>query len=402
MTKSKRNLAYDNGKLTVRKGGGKASSSSKKKKKKKKKEEKPLEIYMTFEDPPIFEAPIIDQMIQDFDPVENAVIVTKIQGEPHLRALRQMLCLLTKAYNNRVNYDIIVFTSESINKTTVIELQTIVSPSKLIVEIDNPGLQNMVDNLSESQKTQLFERCGNVTSSSALSWYTECSEVTSKTILKGERIAYNWQAEFRALWLWTHPLLKPYKYMMWMDSDVFCTRIWNQDPIATTKRHDLVLLFDHFPQGAAQGSEFPAITREVFNRTICGVDLVNGALIAKDGRCFGNNKSRIKQVHGFFHVSNLDFYRSDAVMKWNRALIGESKFSRLFDDQIGITIPAAVLAGNRSRDMRSIGVYTRVFHNYVIDGEMKDWRGYYVPWWEKNANTTFPEASEQCFVDISA
>jgi len=35
MTKSKRNLAHDNGKLTVRKGGGKASSSSSKKKKKK-------------------------------------------------------------------------------------------------------------------------------------------------------------------------------------------------------------------------------------------------------------------------------------------------------------------------------------------------------------------------------
>ena len=31
-------------------------------------------------------------------------------------------------------------------------------------------------------------------------------------------------------------------------------------------------------------------------------------------------------------------------MKWNRALIGDDKFSRLFDDQIGVTIPAAVLA----------------------------------------------------------
>ena len=31
----------------------------------------------------------------------------------------------------------------------------------------------------------------------------------------------------------------------WMDSDVFCTRVWKQDPIATMKRHDLVLVRRH-------------------------------------------------------------------------------------------------------------------------------------------------------------
>ena len=128
--------------------------------------------------------------------------------------------------------------------------------------------------------------------------------------------------------------------------------------------------------------------------------MVNGALAARGGKCFGKKKTRIQQVHGFFHVSSLDFYRSDAVMKWNRALIGDSKFSRIFDDQIGITMSAAVLAGNRSRDMRSLGVYPRVFHNYVIDGMMQDWRGYFVKWWEQNANTSFPEA-QQCVVAIS-
>jgi hypothetical protein len=183
--------------------------------------EKPMEIHLTFHDPPIYEAPIIDQTILDFDyptttSINNdAVIVTKIQGPPHLRALRQMLCLLTKAYNNRVQHDIIVFTSELIEQSDIDELQMIVSPAKLIVEIDNPGLQNMVNDLSDSQRKHLFERCGtNITSSSELSWYTECTEVRSYKTLKGERIAYNWQAEFRALWLWIHPLLKPYKYMM--------------------------------------------------------------------------------------------------------------------------------------------------------------------------------------------
>ena len=126
-------------------------------------------------------------------------------------------------------------------------------------------------------------------------------------------------------------------------------------------------LFDHFPQGKARGSEFPAISREAFNRTICGVQLLNGTLNARDGRCFGKKKSAIHQVHGFFHVTNLDFYRSDPVMKWNRALIGNNKFSRLFDDQIGVTIPAAALAPERSWDMKSLGIYPRVFRECAMN-----------------------------------
>ena len=158
-------------------------------------------------------------------------------------------------------------------------------------------------------------------------------------------------------------------------------------------------LFDHFPQGSARGKEFPERTKEAFNKVICDISLVNGTLVPRGGKCIRRKKSKISQVHGFFHVSSLDFYRSDAVMKWNRALIGDSKFSRVFDDQIGITIPAAVLAGERSRDMRSLGVYTRVFHNYVIDGLMQEWRGYFTNWWQKNADTIFPEA-KQCVITI--
>lgn len=362
--------------------------------------EEPLEVDRVYDDPPVYEALIADPTVRDFDASLPGVIVTKIQGPPHLRALKQMLCLLTKAYNDKVNHDIIVFSSEAINATSLHDLRQTVAPAKLIFEVDNPGLQQMVDRLPPDQKTHLLERCS-VQSSSELTWYTKCTEVRSHHTMT-DRLAYNWQAEFRALHLWTHPLLKPYKYMMWMDSDAFCTRVWDRDPFAAMARHDLALLFDHFPQGAARGSEIPAVTRQVFNRTICGISMENGTLVPRDGKCYGKIKTMIKQVHGFFHVSNLDFYRSEKVMEWNRAMIGDNKFSRLFDDQIGITIPAALLAGNRSRDMRSLGLRLRVFHNYVIDGEMKDWRGYFVPWWRRNADTTFPEANGHCLVDISA
>jgi hypothetical protein len=378
------------------------ADAEKKKEKKggKKKDEKPLEIDMTIEDPPIFEAPIVNPRTKDFDPRINGVVVTKIHGPPHLRIVKQMLCLFTKAYNNRVNHDIIMFTSEKIDQKDITELETIVHPAKLVVEIDNPGLDKMIDDLTPGQQKELVDRC-NVNSTSELTWYTECTEKGSFDTLKGERIAYGWQAEFRSKWIWTHPLLAPYKYMMWMDSDAFCTRTWKQDPFATIERHDLALLFDHFPQGSANGYEFPRKTVEAFDKIICDVNLVNGTLVVREGRCKNRPRSRIKQVHGFFHVSSLDFYRSDPVAKWNDILIGDSKFSRRFDDQIEITIPAAVLASDRSRDMKSLGVKLRVFHNYVLDGLPQDWRGYFDKWWDKNANTTFPEASGQCEVHIS-
>ena len=203
--------------------------------------EKELEINLTIDDPPTFEAPIVNPNTKDFDLSIPGVVVTKIQGSSHLRALKQMLCLFTKAYNDRANRDIIVFTSEELELKEIEQLKEIVSPAKLIVEVDNPGLHTMVDKLSSKQKTHLFERC-KVNSTSELTWYTKCTEVTSYSALKGERIAYNWQAEFRALWMWTRPVLAPYKYLMWMDSDVFCTRIWNQDPIARMERHDLALV----------------------------------------------------------------------------------------------------------------------------------------------------------------
>lgn len=362
----------------------------------------PLEINVVYEDPPVFPMSIVNDTVQDFDPNLNAVVVTKIHGPPHVQGLRQMLCLLTHAYNQRSQRDIVVFTSEPIAESDVLELQRTAAPASLRVVLDNPGLHVMVDQLTPTQKHNVLTRCG-VNTTSELSWYSTCTETHSSATLT-ERLAYNWQAEFRALHLWTHIVLQPYRYMMWMDSDAFCTRVWDQDPIAAMIRYDLRLLFDHFPQGAARGNEFPTLAHQVFgnNRTVCDVALINGTLVALEGNCLGKKGTRIRQVHGFFHVTDLTFFRSPKVMEWNRAMIGDTKFMRLFDDQIGITIPAAVLAGPQSREMKSLGIRLRVMHNYVLDGMMSDWRGYFVPWWQLNANTTFPEASNKCVVDISA
>ena len=201
----------------------------------------PAEIDIAIEDGPVFEAPIINPNTKSFDPNINGVIVTKVQGSAKdLDSTRQMLCLLTKAYNHRVNHDIVVFTSEAIEPDEITSLQKIVHPANLTVQIDNPGLHQMVEDLSPSRKKHLLDRC-NVTSTSELHWRSYCWEVSSKGKSR-EMLAYNWQAEFRSLWIWIHPLLASYNYMLWIDSDAFCTRTWNQDPFAVMERHDLALV----------------------------------------------------------------------------------------------------------------------------------------------------------------
>ena len=86
------------------------------------------------------------------------------------------------------------------------------------------------------------------------------------------------------------------------------------------------------------------------------------------------------EVHGFMHISSLDFFRSEAVMKWTRTLIGDTKFARQFDDQIAVTAPAAVLASNRTAEIeRGAGMKLNIFHNYKVGRvQLADW--YCITW----------------------
>jgi hypothetical protein len=329
-----------------------------------------------------------DHEAVDFDPRAPVVIVTKIQGNKTASQLNQCLCLLTQAYNSRVNYDIVVFTATSLEDYQIQMLEATVAPATLKVVVDNPGLVSMVDTLTGAQKEHLYQRC-NVSHSSELTWKTRCRE--GKTNLP---LQYTWQAEFRALHLWSHPVLLKYKYMLWLDSDAFCSTPWERDPISTMIRYDLVLLFDHFPMGHAKGKEWPAKFQEAFGKVICGINCRNGTLTHYVGEC--DAAKHIRQIYGFFHVTNLDFYRSPPVMKWLQVLIGDSKFSRKYDDQIAVTVPAAVLAGNRSWDMRYHSLTMNVIHNYRRDGILKERVGSFKPYWQKEGPTLFPKAYDKC------
>jgi hypothetical protein len=327
----------------------------------------------------------------EFERQPGVVIATKIHDGMHFRHLQQMLCLLTYAYNNRVNYDIVIFATLPLEDAQVEELRLIVAPARFVMVVDNPGLKNMVNNYTETQRSNLLERCG-VSQVAKLHWDIKCKGVGGKG---SDPLKYNWQAEFRTLHIWNHPAVESYKWMFWLDADGFSTRVWTRDPVAMSIENNLAIFFDHFPGGGAVGEDFNQRFIQSFGQQVCRIHVENGTLHAQMKDHCGTPK--IMQIHGFFHITSLDFYRSEPVQKWLHILIGnKTRFHRRYDDQIAVTVPAAVLAPNRSWEMEYHGFRPEVYHNHFLDGKYPILPVGFNPFWLTNGSTSFPEAYGKC------
>jgi hypothetical protein len=248
-----------------------------------------------------------------FKRYDGVVIATKLHGPHQQLLLDQSLCLLQAAYNRRVNYDIVVFYTEELNPTDMTVTEELVAPARIIWTKDNRGsLQEEIDALSPTRRRNFLQSCGtNASSSDNINWFSDC----------GGRVAYNWQAEFRTWHIWNHAALRPYKTMLWLDTDGFATREWHVDPIQTMIENDLNILFMNFPKGNAIGQEVHERLFKSFNVTICRLSVENGRLGATYGYSANScPNATIPLVHGFFHITNLDFYRRPDVLKFEGML----------------------------------------------------------------------------------
>jgi hypothetical protein len=327
--------------------------------------------------------------IRDFERQKGVVIATKIHGPPHVAQLKQSLCLLNSAYNNRLHYDHVIFTTLPLSEDDVFHLQEIVHPAYLSVKTDKLTLSDHINAMTPAQKTVLYERC-NKTQDEQLYWGSRCSEKGGGSPMP---LAYSWQSEFRSKHIWRHKALKKYKYMMWYDSDAMASRVWHQDPVSLMVRNDLAILFANFPKGSTSGSDLRERIVEAYNGTLCELNLREGRLFAKGGKCMN---PRVPQIHGFFHVTNLDFYRTPENLRWADIMIGDTKFSRRWDDQLAVTVPAAMRAPERSWEMEANGIKLDVWHNQFLDGKYR-WRGGgYQGWWKNASAESFPEAIDTC------
>ena len=333
-------------------------------------------------------------IIVEWERQDGVVIVTKIHGPTQMHLLRQMICLLTKAYNELMQYDIIIFTTIPFSKENITQIQTLGSPANITVVVDNPGLQTMIEQLEPLRKELFLARC-NVTTwdeQIQLNWYSTCREGNRQ-----HRLAYTWQAEFRAFHIWNHPALHPYRYMVWMDTDGFCAEVWHRDPVAFFIQHQLVILFDHFPKGSSRGNDFAQRYKAAFNTSLCGIHIEHGQLKPSLGRRCSRSQVPVKHIHGFFHITDLNFYRSPPVQHWTRTLIGQQFLSRKYDDQIAVTVPAAILAPNRSWDMAYHGIQLNVYHNGRLDGKYPV--GGFIKYWNKHGKRNFTTAWKVCPIE---
>ncbi|CAB9511790.1 expressed unknown protein [Seminavis robusta] len=319
-------------------------------------------------------------------PYDKVVIATKIHGQHQLFILKQMLCLFTFAYNDRMKYDVIVFTTIPLEEKDVKDLEALGLPAKVSVVVDNPGLHVMVDNLEPDRKEKFLNRC-NVTKTADLNWHSVCFEPDGTW----QKLAYNWQAEFRSLHLWNHPALTNYRYMFWIDADGFSSEVWKRDPVAYFIENNLVMFFNNFGQGKSAGrvKEFRERFQAAFNKTVTNLRVEEGHLAADEGL------GPIHQIHGFLHITDLDWFRSEPVMKWLRILIGDEFLVRRFCDQLAVTGATAVLAPERSWDMRSHGIKLNVFHNGQFDGKEYSQTHFKKYWHERGGKEKFPVAAQE-------
>ena len=210
--------------------------------------------------------------------------------------LEQSICLLHYAYNRRPQYDVLVFTTLPVSDDEAKPLRDIVQPVKLSFVVDNRGIQTEIAALSPERRENFLKAC-QVSNPDNITWWSNCPN----------RIAYNWQAEFRAWHIWKNPALKDYKWMMWLDADGFCTEEWKSDPIQPMIENDLVILFDNWPKGVHKGKDVQERIRDAFGVQICNLRIKKGRIVptlsnsTDTGRCQG--RGRVADIHGFFHIT---------------------------------------------------------------------------------------------------
>ena len=338
----------------------------------------------------------------NFTRYDKVAIVTKVHWSNDLSILKRMLCLFNAAYNQYVNYDIIVFTTIPWPTYKIQALQAVVPNSNLQVVIDGPSptgnIQDYIVNMTLEELSSLKQRCGgDGDKSQTLDWFNHCTEEGMNIV---SNLAYNWQSEFRSYHIYIHPALRPYKYMLWMDSDALCTQPWTIDPMKYMVEENLTVMFPNFPAGKTEHPKLRTKIETIYGQSICH------AILNKEGYLWGkecnpdkrNELPHFQHIHGFHHITNLDVYRKPIHLKFlHSATVGEYKFSRLWDDQLCVTVPAVMDdAKGKAWDYRKHNITTNIFHHGEFDGKGKGTFKKYRKWWRLEGAEKWDIGREMC------
>jgi len=275
-----------------------------------------------------------------FKRYDGVVIVTKVLWDKDAPIVAQMLCYMAHAYNDKRNYDIVIFTTMPWREEMIDLVQKAAGKSKVTIALEGPPLEEQLAEMSKEEVTFLRDRCymQNKTNET-LTWGHYCGEEGSKDVVN---LGYCWQAEFRAYHIWRHEALKNYKYMVWVDSDCRIAKEWDQDPMEMMVENDLTLLYSGYPYGKFQDRATKEKMKKVYNITLCYTKQRDGKLYGQMCEDGDNQPYLIRQVAGSHHITNLDRYRKDIHQQFLKSFVGDHRFSRLYDDQIAVTIVAVM------------------------------------------------------------
>jgi len=341
----------------------------------------------------------IMQNTTNFKRYDGVAIVTKVLWDKDAHTVAQMVCYLAHAYNDKMKYDIIIFTTIPWSEENIALVQRAAGETKVTVALEGPSLEEHLAAMSKKELTMLRNRCSLANKTEeALTWQHYCVEKGSKDRVS---LGYGWQAEFRAYHIWKHEALRNYKYMVWVDSDCRVGKEWDQDPMKMMVENDLTLLYSGYPYGKFSDSLTREKMKKVYNMTLCYTKQKNGELY---GTMCEDNPSApklIRQVAGSHHITNLDHYRKDIHQRFLKSFVGDYKFSRKYDDQIAVTIVAVMEQSLRKETSklwheRSKNLTLKIAHHRMYDTQI----------WEKtpaNKNTFFhtvkkewPGLDERC------
>ena len=328
-----------------------------------------------------------------FQRYDGVVIVTKVLWPKDIGRLKRMLCYIAAAYNDKVKYDIVVFTTLPWTEEQIAELQGFVAPVKLTVALEGPPLEEQLAAMTKEEVDFLRKRCNATTEEEELTYFHHCTEEHSDQLTN---LGYSWQAEFRAYHIWTHPALMDYKYMMWFDSDVRIGKEWDQDPMKVMVENDLAILFAGFPYGKSYNPRIKDKMDQVYGRSICNSFLVEDGTLNPHA-CEDDSKFTIQQIAGNHHITNLEVYRKDIHQEFLKKFVGDHRFSREADDQIAVTIPALIENnGKKAWHERSHGLHLLIHHHgmYDVVRSEKGLRNKH-RFWEKTIET-WPALKDRC------
>ena len=286
----------------------------------------------------------------DFQRYDGVVIVTKVLTSS-VGAVGSWLCYLSHAYNDKMKYDVVVFTSDPWTDEEISEIQKIGAPAKVTVAVEGPPLAEQIANMTKEEVSFLRKRCGVKSDNETLTWYHYCTEKGLER--RPTNLGYAWQAEFRSYHIWNHPAIQQYKYMMWLDTDAFATEEWKVDPMKAMVENDLAVMYSGFPYGKLSNDiNLRDKLMHSYGSSICWVrprqEAGRKGDVLEMEPC--TDTSTLRMIAGSHHITNLEVFRKDVHQQFLKNFTGDYRFSRKYDDQVSFVLKQSI--------NQSIFVYT--------------------------------------------